>query len=82
MFAFFYLQFLTFIRIHWYTVPPTFRYTGTVREDEFDYIVFVQMNILDRIQQFMHLILISHSHSIMFAFLLGKQFRAFFCRQN
>jgi hypothetical protein len=28
----------TFIRIHWYTVPPTFQFT--VWEDGFDYIVF------------------------------------------
>jgi hypothetical protein len=39
MFAFlFFFQFPTFIRIHWYIVPATFRYT--VREDEFDYIFF------------------------------------------
>ncbi len=30
--------FTTFIRIHWYTVPPTFQFT--VWEDGFDYIVF------------------------------------------
>jgi hypothetical protein len=30
--------FTSFIRIHWYTVPPTFQFT--VREDRFDYIVF------------------------------------------
>jgi hypothetical protein len=46
-------NFRTFIRIHWYTVPPTFRYI--VREDEFDYIVVVFLkNILDMIQHFMH----------------------------
>jgi hypothetical protein len=28
----------TFIRIHWYTVPPIFQFT--VWEDGFDYIVF------------------------------------------
>ncbi len=30
--------FTSFIRIHWYTVPPTFQFT--VWEDGFDYIVF------------------------------------------
>ncbi len=29
----------TFIRIHWYTVPPTFQFT--VWEDGFDYIIFL-----------------------------------------
>ncbi len=32
----------TFIRIHWYTVPPTFQFT--VWEDGFDYIVFFSSN--------------------------------------
>ncbi len=44
--------FTTFIRIHWYTVPPTFPFT--VWEDGFDYIVFFQMGILNMIQHFMH----------------------------
>ncbi len=52
-----YLQ--TFIRIHWYTVPPTFQFT--VWEDGFDYIVFFQMGLLDMIQHFMHEILIGSS---------------------
>jgi hypothetical protein len=57
-FIFSYLR--TFIRIHWYTVPPTFQFT--VWEDGFDYIVFfLQMGILDMIQHFMHEILIGSS---------------------
>jgi hypothetical protein len=45
--------FTSFIRIHWYTVPPTFQFT--VWEDGFDYIVFFfQMGILNMIQHFMH----------------------------
>ena len=44
--------FTSFIRIHWYTVPPTFQFT--VWEDGFDYIVFLQMGILNMIQHFMH----------------------------
>jgi hypothetical protein len=46
----------TFIRIHWYTVPPTFQFT--VWEDGFDYIVFFQMGILDMIQHFMQEIIL------------------------
>ncbi len=57
-FLFSYLR--TFIRIHWYTVPPTFQFT--VWEDGFDYIVFFQMGILDMIQHFMHEILVGSSH--------------------
>ena len=34
--------FTSFIRIHWYTVPPTFQFT--VWEDGFDYIVFFFTN--------------------------------------
>ncbi len=45
--------FTSFIRIHWYTVPPTFQFT--VWEDGFDYIVFFQMGILNMIQHFMHI---------------------------
>jgi hypothetical protein len=45
--------FTSFIRIHWYTVPPTFQFT--VWEDGFDYIVFfLQMGVLNMIQHFMH----------------------------
>jgi hypothetical protein len=51
-FFFIFSNLRTFIRIHWYTVPPTFQFT--VWEDGFDYIVFFQMGILDMIQHFMH----------------------------
>jgi hypothetical protein len=41
--TYFFSYLRTFIRIHWYTVPPTFQFT--VWEDGFDYIVFFQMGI-------------------------------------
>ncbi len=44
-------NFRTFIRIHWYTIPPTFRYI--VREGEFDYRVFIfYFKLLGMIQHF------------------------------
>jgi hypothetical protein len=48
----FFFLFTTFIRIHWYTVPPTFQFT--VWEGGFDLHCFFQMGILNMIQHFMH----------------------------
>ncbi len=50
----------TFIRIHWYTVPPTFQFT--VWEDGFDYIVFFSNGNIRYDTTFLCMILVGSSH--------------------